>query len=70
LDGQFLIKIENQEYIQISGIIFKDYQLNDAQGVLIINSSHIILSHNEFINRLFDKCIRTNPHGTTNAQPI
>ncbi len=47
---EYLIKIENRDYIRISGLHFKDYQQPDAIGLTIINSSNIHINNNEFSN--------------------
>ncbi len=70
-EGEFLLKIENQSDIKISGLIFKDFQKNDAQGVLIINSKNILIENNEFVNIDYaTDALGQTPTEDKNAQPI
>ena len=67
----FLLKIENKNFIKIGGLNFVDYQKNDAKGILIINSSNIIIENNSISN--IDYAPNVNgeiPNENQNSQPI
>lgn len=68
---EYLLKIENVNYINIIGLKFQDYQKLDAIGVLIINSSNISIHNNEFSNIDYSStAIGQTPNASQNSQPI
>ena len=69
--GQFLMKIENKNNITVKGIKFKDFQKNNAQGLLVINSSGISILNNEFSNIDYaTNAIGQIPTASQNSQPL
>jgi len=71
LDYEYLLKIENVNYINISGLKFQDYQKLDAIGILVINSSNISILDNEFSNIDYSTtAIGQTPNASQNSQPI
>ena len=70
-DYQYLLKIENVNYIRIEGLKFQDYQKLDAIGILIINSSNISVLNNEFTNIDYSStAIGQIPNASQNSQPV
>ncbi len=70
-DYEYLLKIENVNYINIEGLKFQDYQKLDAIGILIINSSNISILNNEFSNIDYSStALGQTPNASQNSQPI
>lgn len=70
-DYEYLLKIEDVEYITVQGIKFQDYQKLDAIGLLVINSSNILIENNEFSNIDYsNSALGETPIYTQNSQPI
>ena len=70
-DYEYLLKIENVNYINIKGLKFQDYQKLDAIGVLVINSSNISILNNEFSNIDYSStAVGQTPNASQNSQPI
>jgi parallel beta-helix repeat protein len=70
-DYGYLMSLENVHHIVIEGLIFKDYQKLDAQGVRIVNCMHIHLYSNEFSNIDYSlNAIGQTPSEDENSQPI
>jgi len=68
---EYLLKIENIDNINISGLKFQDYQKLDARGILVINSSGISILNNEFYNIDYSAtAIGETPNSSQNSQPI
>jgi len=68
---QYLMKIEDRDYICVSGIKFQDYQQLDALGIIVINSSNITIENNEFTNIDYSStALGQTPNDTQNSQPI
>ncbi len=68
---EYLLKIENVNYINIQGIKFQDYQKLDAIGILVINSSNISIHSNEFSNIDYSAtALGQVPNSSQNSQPI
>lgn len=68
---QYLLKIENADYITIEGIQFSDYQNLDAQGIRVVNSSHINIWNNTFLNIDYaPNALGQTPNDSQNSQPI
>lgn len=68
---EYLLKIEQQNYITISGLIFQNYQKLDAIGIEVINSSHISIMNNEFLNIDYSPtAVGQVPNSSQNSQPI
>jgi len=69
--SEYIMKIEDQKYIRIIGLKFKDYQALDAIGLIIINSSFIQVEDNEFVNIDYSTtAIGEIPTENQNSQPI
>ena len=70
-DYEYLLSIENVNYINISGLKFQDYQKLDAIGILVINSSNISIFNNEFSNIDYSStAVGETPNVSQNSQPI
>lgn len=70
-DYEYLLKIENVDYIIIEGIQFQDYQKLDAIGILVINSSNISILNNRFSNIDYSSsAVGQKPNASKNSQPI
>lgn len=70
-DYEYLLKIENVNYINIEGLKFQDYQKLDAIGILVINSSSISILNNEFSNIDYaSTAVGQIPNASQNSQPI
>ncbi len=70
-DYEYLLKIENVDYINIKGLKFQDYQKLDAIGILVINSSNISILNNEFSNIDYSStAVGQTPNSSQNSQPI
>jgi len=68
---EYIMKIENQNYIRISGLKFQDYQQLDAIGLYIINSSNLSVENNEFSNIDYSAtAVGQIPTEEQNSQPI
>lgn len=68
---EYLLKIENVNYINIEGLKFQDYQKLDARGILVINSSNISILNNEFSNIDYSStAVGQTPNSSQNSQPI
>lgn len=68
---EYLLKIENVDYINIEGLKFQDYQKLDAIGILVINSSNISILNNEFSNIDYSTtAVGQAPNSSQNSQPI
>jgi hypothetical protein len=68
--GQIL-KIENKNHVTISGLQFKDYQKNGSKGILVIDSSDILILGNLFSNIDYSpKALGKKPKKHQNSQPI
>ena len=68
---EYLMKIDGQNYITISGLIFQNYQKLDAIGIEVINSSHISILNNEFVNIDYSTtAVGQVPNSSQNSQPI
>jgi len=67
----YIMRIENQNYIRLSGLRFQDYQQLDAIGLLVINSSYIEIVNNEFSNIDYSAtALGQTPTEEQNSQPI
>ncbi len=67
----YIMKIEDNEHIRITGLKFQDYQQLDAVGLLIINSSYIYIEDNEFSNIDYSAtAVGQIPTENQNSQPI
>ncbi len=70
-DYQYLLKVENVNYINIEDLKFQDYQKLDAIGILVINSSNISILNNEFTNIDYSPtALGQTPNASQNSQPI
>ncbi len=70
-DYEYLLKIENINYINIEGLKFQNYQKLDAIGIIVINSSAIRILNNEFSNIDYSvTAIGQTPNSSENSQPI
>ena len=70
-DYEYLLKIENVNYINIIGLKFQDYQKLDAQGIVLINSSNVRILNNEFSNIDYSSNAEgETPNSSQNSQPI
>ena len=70
-DYEYLLNIENINYINIIGLKFQDYQKLDAIGILVINSSNISILNNEFSNIDYSStALGQTPNSSQNSQPI
>ena len=70
-DYEYLLKIEDVDFITITGLKFQDYQKLDAIGILVINSSNVTISNNEFSNIDYSAtAIGQTPNSSQNSQPI
>ena len=70
-DYEYLLKIEEVNYINIEGLKFQDYQKQDAIGILVINSSNVSILNNEFSNIDYSStAIGQTPNSSQNSQPI
>ena len=68
---EYIIKIEEQHHLRISGMKIQDYQQLDAIGLLIINSSYIYIEDNEFSNIDYSaNAVGQTPNEQQNSQPI
>ena len=68
---QYIMKIEDQAQIRISGLKFEDYQQLDAIGLEILNSSYIYIQDNEFVNIDYSAtAVGETPNENQNSQPI
>ena len=71
LDYEYLLKIENTNYINIKGLKFQDYQKLDAIGIVVINSSNVSILNNEFSNIDYSStAVGQTPNSSQNSQPI
>lgn len=69
--NEYIMKIEDQKYIRIVGLKFKDYQALNAIGLIVINSSFIHVEDNEFANIDYSAtAIGEIPTENQNSQPI
>ncbi len=67
----YIMKIENQNYIRVSGLKFQDYQQLDAIGIYVINSSNVHIENNEFSNIDYSStAVGETPTEAQNSQPI
>jgi len=70
-DYEYLLRIENVNYIKIKGLKFQDYQKLDAIGIIVINSSNISILDNEFSNIDYaSTAVGQTPNASQNSQPI
>ncbi len=68
---EYLLKIENADYITIEGIKFQDYQKLDAIGIIVISSGNISILNNEFSNIDYSSsALGQKPNASKNSQPI
>mgnify|MGYP001165532094 FL=1 len=70
-DYEYLLNVENVNYINIQGLKFQDYQKLDAIGIMVINSSGIHILNNEFSNIDYSStALGETPNSSQNSQPI
>lgn len=68
---EYIMKIENTDYIRVSGLKFQNYQQLDAIGLIIINSSNLYIENNEFSNIDYSTtAVGETPSEEQNSQPI
>lgn len=70
-DYEYLLKIENVDYINVLGLKFQEYQKLDAIGIIVINSNNISILNNEFSDIDYSEtAVGEVPNSSQNSQPI
>ena len=70
-DYEYLLEIDDQDYITIEGLRFGNYQKLDAIGIRVINSSGITIRNNAFFDIDYaNNALGLTPNETQNSQPI
>ena len=66
-----MLRISNQDYITIEGLVIRNNVKNNAQGILIEgNCQHIAIRNNEIYNISYDTVVDNSPCPNKNSQPI